>query len=156
MVKRMRKSAFIVGIILLLVLGFLIIKPQQERVTPEQAATFHLEDPAYLAMIERNMVSGGPDRDGIPAIDKPAYIGVAEADAFIKPDDKVFGIVVDGIAKAYPQSILYWHEVVNDEVNGQKFSVTYCPLTEAVIGYEGKNLGVSGKLYNSNLVLYDR
>lgn len=152
----MRKIILIAGVVLLLVLLVLFAKPRQEQITPAQAAASSPHDPAYLAMIAQNMVSGGPDKDGIPAIDAPVFVRAAEADAFVKPGDTVFGVVVDGVAKAYPQNILYWHEVVNDEINGQRFSVTYCPLTEAVIGYEGRDLGVSGKLYNSNLVLYDR
>jgi len=68
----------------------------------------------------------------------------------------VFGIDFGGEVKAYPQSILYWHEIVNEEIGGEKVSITYCPLTGSVMGYLGKNLGVSGKLYNSNLVMYDR
>ncbi len=106
-----------------------------------------------LDLIYANLVGGGPPKDGIPAIDGPRYIPAGAA-GFLKDGDVVFGTLLEG-PKAYPRKILYWHEVVNEAVGGEGYSVTYCPLTGSVIGYKG-NFGVSGKLYNSNLVLYDR
>lgn len=153
----MRRTAGIIIIIAVVAIAIVLaVKPRQERITPLQAASSNAHDANYLGMIARNMVSGGPDKDGIPAIDNPTYVTAGEADTFLTAQDNVFGVVIDGAARAYPQKILYWHEVVNEEVNRKAFSITYCPLTGSVIGYAGKNLGVSGKLYNSNLVLYDR
>ena len=111
-----------------------------------------------------NIVSGGPGKDGIPPIDEPGYYGVSEADAFLEPEDVVFVADYGNAVRIYPQRILVWHEVVNDVVNGERVSVTYCPLTGSVIGYKGyipklgmeTTFGTSGKLLNSNLVLYDR
>lgn len=152
----MRKALIVIAVIVIALLVFLAMKPRQEQVSPEAAASFSARDTDYLEMIDNNMVTGGPPKDGIPAIDAPVYVSAEEADAFVKPWEKVFGIAVDGVAKAYPQSIMYWHEVVNDEINEEKFSITYCPLTGTVLGYDDADLGVSGKLYNNNLVLYDR
>ncbi len=152
----MRKLIWVLGVVMLIVLVVIVLKPRQETVSPEEAASFSAHDAAYLEMIDRNMVTGGPEKDGIPAIDNPIFVSASEADKFVKPTDQVSGVVIDGVAKAYPQSILYWHEVVNDKINDKTFSITFCPLTGTVIGYDEANLGVSGKLYNSNLVLYDR
>jgi hypothetical protein len=101
-------------------------------------------------------VSGGVGKDGIPAIDDPAFL--AAADASLDDGDVVFGLALDGEARAYPQSVLVWHEVVNDTVAGRPVSVTYCPLTGTALGFERgeTTFGVSGDLVNSNLVMYDR
>jgi hypothetical protein len=151
----------LVGSILLIVLIFIVvlfIKPQQEQLTEEHLETFKEDEygEEYFDFINDNMVTGGPPKDGIPSIDTPQYISVQEADIVLKDDEKIFGFDYNGVAKAFPRSILYWHEIVNEEVKGEQVSVTYCPLTESVIGFKGKNLGVSGSLYNSNLVIYDR
>jgi len=102
-------------------------------------------------------VSGGPDKDGIPSIDDPSFIPPSEVD-FLADGDPVFGVVRDGVAKAYPQKILAHHEVVNDELAGDPVSVTYCPLTGTVLGFDrgGTTFGVSGRLVNDNLIMYDR
>lgn len=104
---------------------------------------------------------GGPEKDGIPAIDNPKFIR-AENNRSVKAGDRILGIHLEGISKAYPIGILNWHEIVNDEIRGQKFSVTYCPLCGTGIAFSSevgdKNLdfGVSGLLYNSDVLLYDR
>jgi hypothetical protein len=101
--------------------------------------------------------SGGPPKDGIPSIDDPQFVGPADA-GFLQPGDPVFGVVRDGAAKAYPQKILVLHEIVNDTLAGTPVSVTYCPLTGTAQGFERGNttFGVSGRLINANLVMYDR
>lgn len=104
---------------------------------------------------------GGPQRDGIPAIDKPIFISGKQA-TFLKPDDRILGLINNKQSKAYPIAILNYHEIVNDKVGGDEIAVTYCPLCGSGIAYrsevEGRNLifGVSGLLYNSALLLYDR
>jgi hypothetical protein len=104
---------------------------------------------------------GGPPRDGIPAIDNPKFVTVGEAD-FLDREDRVLGIVRDGQARAYPISILNWHEIVNDRIGGERIAVTYCPLCGTGVAYRsqarGRSLsfGVSGLLYNSDVLLYDR
>jgi hypothetical protein len=102
--------------------------------------------------------SGGPPKDGIPSIDEPSFESVDDVGDRIGGGDPVFSVVVDGDARAYPQSILVWHEIVNDTVGGMPVAVTYCPLTGTAIGYRrgGVEFGVSGNLLNSNLVMYDR
>jgi len=109
---------------------------------------------AYLRAIQ----SGGPGKDGIPAIDNPGLWNATQADDYLEEGDIVFGVYHDGEAKAYPQRILVWHEIVNDTVGNKPLSITYCPLTATAIGFErgSTTLGVSGNLINSNMVMYDR
>ena len=103
-------------------------------------------------------VSGGPGKDGIPAIDDPSFEGPNAADQHLEPGAPVFGVAGETDVKAYPQSILVWHEVVNDVVDGRPVSVTYCPLTGTAMGFlrGGTTFGVSGRLFNNNLIMYDR
>ncbi|MCP1676520.1 hypothetical protein J2T57_003681 [Natronocella acetinitrilica] len=103
-------------------------------------------------------LSGGPGKDGIPSIDQPRWWDAEEGDAFLRPDDRIIGVYRNGEARAYPQRILVWHEIVNDTIDGDNVSITYCPLTGTALGFlRGDNeLGVSGRLVNSNLIMYDR
>ena len=113
--------------------------------------------PMSRTALRENAMSGGPPKDGIPSIDRPTFVGPAEAD-FLDRGDPVFGVVRDGATKAYPQKILVQHEIINDELGGTPVSVTYCPLTGTVQGFERgeTTFGVSGRLINDNLVMYDR
>lgn len=86
-----------------------------------------------------------------------------EAIDFLKDSDKVFIMETSDVVYIYPQMIMVWHEIVNDTIGNQPVSITYCPLTGSVVGYSGNiaghtdnTYGTSGKLLNSNLVLYDR
>ncbi|MCC5858569.1 MAG: DUF3179 domain-containing protein [Ectothiorhodospiraceae bacterium] len=103
-------------------------------------------------------LSGGPPKDGIPSIDAPDWWTAERADTFLSPHDRVIGVFRNGEARAYPQRILVWHEIVNDTIGGNGVSITYCPLTGTALGFlRGDNtLGVSGRLVNSNLIMYDR
>lgn len=107
------------------------------------------------------ILQGGPPKDGIPSIDNPKFLKSAQVkqNGQIKDDDRVLGIYHNGIAKAYPIAIMNWHEIVNDEFDGEMISITFCPLCGTGMAFEtddiGK-LGVSGLLYNSDMLLYDR
>ena len=104
---------------------------------------------------------GGPPKDGIPSIDNPMFADV-QSSQFMSDSDTVIGLEINGEAKAYPIFILVWHEIVNDKVGGTPVSVTYCPLCytnqvfERIIDGGEVEFGTSGKLYNSNLLMYDR
>lgn len=77
------------------------------------------------AIVPQNeILSGGPPKDGIPAILKPNFIQAAKAD-FLKTEDQVIGVEVEGQARAYPIRILNWHEIVNDTINGVPIVVTF-------------------------------
>ena len=104
---------------------------------------------------------GGPPMDGIPSIDNPVFADI-QGSYFMSDSDTVIGLEINGEAKAYPLFILVWHEIVNDNVGGTPVAVTYCPLCytnqvfERVIDGQEVEFGTSGKLYNSNLLMYDR
>jgi hypothetical protein len=103
---------------------------------------------------------GGPPKDGIPAIDRPRFVPAASAG--LANGDRVLGIHHNGVARAYPVLILNWHEVVNDRIAGDPIAVTYCPLCGTGMAFDGRvagrelQFGVSGLLYNSDVLLYDR
>lgn len=118
-----------------------------------------------LDCIASHLISGGPPKDGIPAIDKPVFVEAAEAETkgWVNDGSIVDVIVTQTRARAYPRSITVWHEIVNDTINGQPASLTFCPLTGSSVIYRGKSpdgspltFGTTGRLYNSNLVMYDR
>ncbi|MDP1691358.1 MAG: DUF3179 domain-containing protein [Burkholderiaceae bacterium] len=103
---------------------------------------------------------GGPPKDGIPAIDRPRFVDAARAR--LGDDDRVLGISLGGVTRAYPVRILNWHEVVNDHFGERAVLVTYCPLCGTGMAFElpartaAAGFGVSGLLYNSDVLLYDR
>jgi len=109
----------------------------------------------------KQIIDGGPPRDGIPSIDEPQMVSPTQVD-FLEPDDRILGITHNGITKAYPVKILNWHEIVNDHFGDQPVVVSYCPLCGSGMAFDariaGKNrtFGVSGLLYNNDLLLYDR
>jgi len=115
------------------------------------------------------IVSSGMVADALPALTGPAHLAAAAADSaragrgrYLVPSDKVIGVVVADEARAYPLRVLVWHEVVNDSLGGSPIAVTYSPLSEGIavfdrrVGGETLELGVSGLLYQSNLLMYDR
>ncbi len=107
------------------------------------------------------ILSGGPPKDGIPAIDDPKFRPASEITQ-IGGREPVITVEIGGERKAYPLSILMWHEIVNDEVGGVPVAVTFCPLCNSSVVFDrrvnGKVLdfGTTGKLRNSDLVMYDR
>jgi hypothetical protein len=111
--------------------------------------------------------SGGPRKDGIPPIDLPRFEQLVDGrssgwSATIGATEPVISLAIDGDARAYPVRILIWHEIVNDVVGGLPVVVTYCPLCNASLVFDRKldgrtfDFGTTGKLRNSDLVMYDR
>ena len=116
------------------------------------------------------ILSGGPPRDGIPALSDPTFERVPDV-RWLEADDRLLALELDGAAKAYPIRILNWHEVVNDRLGGRTIAVTYCPLCGTGMAFDlerstdgrpflgggrALELGVSGLLYNSDVLMYDR
>ena len=107
------------------------------------------------------IVDGGPPRDGIPSIDKPNFLKPDKVD-FLDPSDRILGVTYNYISKAYPVKILNWHEIVNDYFGKKPVVVTYCPLCGSGMAFnahiegEDRTFGVSGLLYNNDVLLYDR
>jgi hypothetical protein len=108
------------------------------------------------------IMSGGPPKDGIPAIDEPSFVSLAEAADWLHPREPVIALRIGDVARAYPIQILIYHEIVNDELDGTPVSVTFCPLCNASIVFlrqHGDRLldfGTTGRLRLSDLVMYDR
>jgi len=104
---------------------------------------------------------GGPGRDGIPALLTPPKIDAVSA-SYLGDADLVIAVKIGGEVHVYPHQILDWHEIINDEIGGEAFAVTYCPLTGSGVGWDRDvnglrtTFGVSGLLYNTNLIPYDR
>lgn len=108
------------------------------------------------------IISGGPPPDGIPPIDEPEFVAVADNLDLYNDNAPVVALEVNGDARAYPAAVMIWHEIVNDTVGGVPVTVTYCPLCNSAVTY-GREIngsettfGTSGRLFASALVMYDR
>ncbi len=126
-------------------------------------------DPAGLAgfdirdceLFSNKIFDGGPGRGGIPALTLP-QVGTGADVPLLAPDDRVLGVVQLGAARAYPFIVMWWHEVVTDTLGGEPVLVTYCPLTgsglafDPRIGGEVLKFGVSGLIYENNLMMFDQ
>lgn len=110
---------------------------------------------------QSQVFDGGPGKDGIPALTNPNLISANSAD-YLDDHDLVLGFVEGDDARAYSHKILDWHEIINDKFNNTSVSVIYCPLTGTGIGWNRiingneTTFGVSGLLYNTNVIPYDR
>jgi len=102
------------------------------------------------------ILSGGPSKDGIPALTHPKIESASEANRWMHDSDAILGVVVNQRARAYPVRILNWHEIVNDSLAGKSFVVSYCPLCGSGMVFDTDDeFGVSGLLYQSDVLLYD-
>jgi hypothetical protein len=108
------------------------------------------------------ILSGGPPKDGIPAIDEPNFISVNEANQWLNDREPVVFVQVGDDARAYPIQILIWHEIVNDAVGDEPLMISFCPLCNTAIAFERTfngqilDFGTTGRLRYSNLIMYDR
>ena len=108
------------------------------------------------------IISGGPPRDGIPALSDPQMVPVA-AKAGLSDREAVIAVEIDGaVPRAYPIRYLTWHEIVNDVVGGVPVAVTFCPLCNSALTFDRRagggvlEFGVTGKLRHSDMIMYDR
>ena len=121
-----------------------------------------LRDGTKYLVHPSKLLSGGPPEDGIPSIDSPTFESVETADTWLQDEDLIIVLSRGDTVRMYPFDILVWHEIVNDVVDGDPILITYCPLCGSAIAFsreiDGKavEFGTSGKLYNSNLIMYDR
>lgn len=132
---------------------------------PVAAATIS-EDPSGQCTIPCGQIfSGCPGRDCIPPLDSPEMVPVGSSElSYLNDEDLVLGVLTPEGPRAYPHNILWWHEVANVEIAGEAFAVTLCPLTGSGLRFDRRGfvegqtirLGVSGLLYNSNLIMWDR
>ena len=140
----------------------LLASPARADVTipPNWTWEWKETDFTQIAVDPMEIRSGGPPKDGIPAIDEPAFIPASEGN--IPGREPVVSLEIDGDARAYPVRYLMWHEIVNDRFGERPVTVTYCPLCNAAIAFDGRvagegtTFGVSGKLRHSDMIMYDR
>lgn len=143
------------------ILRALLALPLVFGVLPASAADYLGFDVSNALIPAAEILRGGPPRDGIPAIDRPEFIEPARAD-YMRDADLVLSLTVKGETRAYPLRILVWHEIVNDTIGEWPVAVTYCPLCGTAMvfdrRYGGRELtfGVSGLLYQSDVLMYDR
>ncbi len=108
------------------------------------------------------IVSGGPPKDGIPAIDNPKFVSIGRADDWLDDREPVAVVRLGGEVRAYPLQILIWHEIVNDVVGGEPVTITFCPLCNTTLAFDRRfdgrllDFGTTGRLRHSDLVMYDR
>jgi len=142
-------------------------RPAQARDAPEGEEVIvrqvRLADDFTGAKVERSdLLQGCPVMDCIPSIEDPVFESAEAADRWLNHDDRIFAVYYQGIARAYPQRILNWHEIVNDWFEDVPVAVTFCPLCGSAVAFERRvdgivtEFGVSGLLHNSDLVMYDR
>jgi len=122
-------------------------------------------EPAHSIPLNE-IISGGPPPDGIPPIDDPVYESIEAASTWLDETSPVMVVDINDDVRAYPLAILTWHEIVNDVIGGVPLVVTYCPLCNSALVFERTidgpdgeqvlDFGTSGRLYLSNLVMYDR
>ncbi len=141
-----------------------VLSPSADVSSSNAGARFPWEispPPRSLVPLEE-IRSGGPPPDGIPPIDDPKFVSVRSADGWLSEREPVLSLVHNGEARAYPLQILTWHEIVNDSVAGDPITITFCPLCNSGIAFDRRvkddvlDFGTSGRLYRSNLVMYDR
>ena len=136
----------------------LVILLASQQTSAESKNGFELDD---ALVPPGEILNGGPGRDGIRSLDYPAFVSASDA-AFLKDKDRVLGLELNGVARAYPIRILNYHEIVNDAFGDHAVVVTFCPLCNSGIAFDAMvdrvrlEFGVSGLLYNSDVLLYDR
>ncbi len=133
-----------------------------EEPPPRGAALEFSTDFSKHTVPYSEILSGGPPKDGIPAIDEPVFVDVREANNWLRPREPVILVEVGQKARAYPLQILIWHEIVNDTLGDLPLAVTFCPLCNTAIAFERTfdgqvlDFGTTGRLRYSNLIMYDR
>jgi len=133
-------------------------KAPLSRITKEIMITDGVKHSVPLEEI----LSGGPPKDGIPSIDNPKFVSASEADKWLTDEEPGIAFSQGDTHRFYPYQIIVWHEIVNDTIEGQRVLVTYCPLCltgfvlDPLVQGERVEFGTSGKLWKSNLVMYDR
>lgn len=167
----MHRTFLIVVIIILVILGAFFYMRQNKPEVPSPSVQnssvvsgtreIMTDDGIIHSIPLDEILEGGPGKDGIPSIDNPKFTSVAGG-TYLNDEDPGIGLTVNGESRFYPYRILVWHEIVNDTVAGQPVLVTYCPLCATGIVFdrrvdgEVQEFGVSGKLWQSNLLMYNR
>ena len=158
--KRSRQRAPVIwGILILLITSLLLIFRSSNESTAASDGPLPLPPPP---VVDANLIDNLLPRDSIPAIDDPQFEPAEAANTHLPPTERIIGLIINGDARAYPITILSSHEIVNDSVGGEPVAITWCPLcyTALVFSREADaqtlTFGVSGKLLQNTLVMYDR
>lgn len=161
-------TIIIIGIVLVIIFGFWVWNTREKDVSVSETSfeqAFSRDglktDTSIASIPLKKVLSGGPGKDGIPAIVNPKFVSIEQAKKFLTDD--ISGILLSRgrTAKFYPYTILVWHEVVNDTIEGVAVVVTFCPLCASALVFDAnidgkkETFGVSGKIYESNLLMYD-
>lgn len=134
----------------------------QVLVVEEEEVEVFVTDGVKHSVPLDEILGGGPPKDGIPSIDNPEFVSVKDAGEFLNDKEPGVALSIDGIDRFYPFQILVWHEIVNDTIGEKRVLVTYCPLClsgivfDPIVDGEQVEFGTSGKLWQSNLIMYDR
>lgn len=175
------KITVLVGLAIIAVLGYLILSrmvfenfsPPPQQIGEVKKETSVVPDDEAVKKVTTTdgvkhnvpldeILGGGPPKDGIPPIDHPNFVNITEGNKFLKDSEPGIALNINNVKRFYPFQILVWHEIVNDTIGGQRVLITYCPLClsgivfDPVVNGERVEFGTSGKLWNSNLVMYDR
>lgn len=142
--------------------GWPRVEPRPTRASDWPTEEFPKARFEYRSIEAGEAMSGGPPRDGIPALTAPAFASPEDAARWLGDAEPVAVVAGGGEAKAYPYRILTYHEIVNDVVGGVPVAVTWCPLCNSGLAFDRRlagttlEFGVSGRLRKSNMVMYDR
>ena len=140
------------------------VRTEQENKEQKFLSTWLQTDTSISSIDINQVLWGWPAKDGIPAINNPKFLDIESSKKYMdyfEKDEMWLAMEIDGIARFYPYAILVWHEIVNDSIGDNHFSVTFCPLCGSWIVFDRDldtglvNFWVSGKLYQSNLLMYD-
>jgi hypothetical protein len=168
--RRNHKIYLITGICIAIAAGYLLFMKQP---TPSSSGKVPAAEQSFLrdglktntaktSIPLEKILGGGPGKDGIPALTNPVFVSPSDAGKFVKDDMEGIKVTVGKTTRFYPYNILVWHEIVNDVIEGKHFAVTFCPLCGSAIVFNAEvdgrpeTFGVSGKLYESNLLMYDK
>ncbi len=162
MTKRLTKIFTALAAIITVLVGWTFPQESSPRVPKTDSVKIWKTNLEKRSIDLSEIMSGGPPKDGIPALNAPKFVSIKDAEKWLKSNEPVISLKIGKVARAYPLQILIWHEIVNDEIGGHPVAVTFCPLCYTAIAFDrrldGKiyNFGVSGMLRHSDMVMFDR
>ena len=155
----MRDRKRIIAVILVVLTVVIVVAEWRARsIGPAPVAEVVLDTTESLVPVQE-IVAGGLNNDGVPAINAPVFLSIGEVDHYLSDTQEGISVTIGSQTKFYPYQILVWHQVVNDSFGDTNIAVTYCPLCGAGLVYErptGAVFGVSGDVWNSTLLMFDR
>lgn len=166
------KSLLIIGAVVIAVFVVFVLsrgdETKKETTTIQDNRTGEIEKEIMItngvkhSIPLEEILSGGPSKDGIPPIDRPKFVSISDANKWLNDNEPGVAFSKGNTHRFYPYQILVWHEIVNDTVEDERILVSYCPLcltgfvSDPLVKGERVEFGTSGKLWKSNLVMYDR